>query len=75
MTNGEAHAFVDALGVRWEVRAAEAQHGDSICLRFEAPGELREFCPVPDDWRTLPDSVLDRLCRRATRVERPGNRA
>ena len=70
MTGDRTHAFVDAQGVRWEVREAEAQHGDSICLRFESPGELREFCPVPDDWNALPDSVLDRLCRRATRVER-----
>ena len=69
MSDGAAHAFVDSHGVRWEVREAEAQHGDSICLRFESPGELREFCPLPDDWRGLPESVLDRLCRRATRVE------
>ena len=70
MSEDRPHAFVDAQGVRWEVREAEAQHGDSICLRFESPGELREFCPSPDDWRALPDSVLDRLCRRATRVAR-----
>jgi hypothetical protein len=70
VTQDLPHAFVDAQGVRWEVREAEAQHGDSICLRFESPAELREFCPLPDDWRALPDSVLDRLCRRATRVAR-----
>lgn len=66
---GAPHAFVDAFGVRWEVTEREVQHGDSICLRFAAPGEVREFCPSPDEWRALPDSVLDRLCRRATRVE------
>ncbi len=66
------HAFVDAHGVRWEVTEALAQHGDSYCLRFESPAEVREFCPVPDDWRTIPDSVLERLCRRATVVPRHG---
>lgn len=70
MINGAPRAFVDAHGVRWEVSETEAQHGDSICLRFESPGELREFCPLPDDWAALPDAVLDRLCRRATRVLR-----
>ncbi|HUF31375.1 MAG TPA: hypothetical protein VMM77_12055 [Gemmatimonadaceae bacterium] len=70
MTGEAPYALVDALGVRWEVSEAVVQHGDSICLRFESPGELREFCPLPDDWRDLPDSVLDRLCRRATRVAR-----
>ena len=70
MNENRVHAFVDAQGVRWEVREAEAQHGDSICLRFESPAELREFCPLPDDWEALPESVLDRLCRRATRVAR-----
>lgn len=68
MTDVAPRAFVDAHGVRWEVTESEAQHGDSICLRFESPGELREFCPLPDEWNALPDSVLDRLCRRATRV-------
>lgn len=66
----DAVAFIDAHGDRWEVTEALAQHGDSMCLRFESPAEVREFCPIPDDWRTLPESVLDRLCRRATRVER-----
>jgi hypothetical protein len=67
----QPHAFVDSKGVRWEVRESFAQHGDARCLRFEAPGEVREFCPVPDDWRDIPDSVLERLCRRATMVNRP----
>jgi len=70
MNGDRVHAFVDAQGVRWEVREGEAQHGDSICLRFESPAELREFCPLPDEWEALPDTVLDRLCRRATRVAR-----
>lgn len=70
MNEDRVHAFVDAQGVRWEVREAEVQHGDSICLRFESPAELREFCPLPDEWEALPDTVLDRLCRRATRVAR-----
>ena len=68
----EPHAFIDSHGVRWEVTEALAQHGDSYCLRFEAPAEVREFCPLPDDWRTIPDSVLERLCRRATPVPRHG---
>lgn len=59
-------AFVDSRGVRWEVREALAQHGDSMCLRFTSPEGVREFCPAPDDWRALPESVLDRLCRRGT---------
>ena len=64
--------FIDAHGVRWEVAEALAQHGDSYCLRFESPGEVREFCPAPDEWQTIPDSVLERLCRRATPVPRHG---
>jgi hypothetical protein len=62
-------AFVDARGVRWTVAEHAAQHGDSVCLRFASQAEVREFCPLPDDWRSLPDAVLDRLCRRATRTE------
>jgi hypothetical protein len=66
--SGPPLAFVDARGVRWEVTEALAQHGDSMCLRFASPEGVREFCPAPDDWRSLPESVLDRLCRRGTVV-------
>jgi len=30
------------------------------------PADVRDFCPLPDEWETLPDSVLERLCRKAT---------
>jgi hypothetical protein len=62
--------FVDAQGTRWEVTEWLAQHGDSYCLRFESPGDVREFCPAPDDWRALDDAELERLCRRGTPRER-----
>jgi hypothetical protein len=63
------HVFIDARGIRWEVTEAVAQHGDSLCLRFASQAEIREFCPIPDEWWSLPDSVLERLCRRATPME------
>ena len=59
-------AFIDSTGVRWEVDEHLAQHGDSYCLRFQSQGEVREFCPRPDDWRGLDEPALERLCRRAT---------
>ncbi|MBA3558410.1 MAG: hypothetical protein H0W30_07390 [Gemmatimonadaceae bacterium] len=58
--------FIDSRGVRWEVSEFLAQHGDSNCLRFTSPADVRDFCPLPDEWETLPDSVLERLCRKAT---------
>ena len=68
----QPRAFIDSHAVRWEVTEALAQHGDSYCLRFESPAEIREFCPAPDEWQTIPDTVLERLCRRATPVPRHG---
>ena len=68
----EPRAFIDSHAVRWEVTEALAQHGDSYCLRFVSPAEIREFCPAPDEWQQIPDSVLERLCRRATPVPRHG---
>ena len=62
----ETRDFVDAAGVRWEVRAALAGNGDAFCLRFESPGEVRESCPAPDAWESLDETELRRLCERGT---------
>ena len=62
-----ARALVDSRGVRWDVEEALSANGDARCLRFTSPGEVRETGRVPDDWASLSDAELERLCERGVR--------
>lgn len=42
-------------------------------LTCETVGEKRRIAPIPDDWESLPDEELARLCRSARQV-RPSRR-
>jgi hypothetical protein len=59
--------FVDSRGVLWAVEEALTANGDARCLRFTAPGEVRETGRVPDGWAALGDAELEDLCARGVR--------
>ena len=63
-----ARPFVDSRGVLWEVEEALTGNGDARCLRFTAPGEVREYARVPEGWAELPDAELEALCARGVRL-------
>jgi hypothetical protein len=62
-----ARTFVDSRGVLWEVEEALSANGDARCLRFTAPGEVRETGRVPEDWAALSETELEGLCVRGVR--------
>ena len=64
-----ARSFVDSRGVRWDVVEAMSANGDARCLRFTAPGEVRETGRVPEAWAELPTAELERLCERGVRLD------
>lgn len=75
--------FDDRRGVRWDVWAVypEARPSQlsalpgtfqSGWLVFESATEKRRLSPIPDGWRTVTQSELERLCERAEVATRGG---
>jgi hypothetical protein len=69
--------FTDSAGERWLVwdtrpttRARLNPAFEAGWLTFESGRQLRRLAPTPDDWASLADPELERLCRAATTVER-----
>jgi hypothetical protein len=74
--------FRDAAGIEWtvfEVRRANEESNWAYLPRgfrsgwlcFESNAGKRRLSPVPDGWRTLDETGLDRMLKRAAKVGRP----
>jgi hypothetical protein len=78
--------FLDSDGQSWRVWSTVPSLGsrlrggfDQGWLTFERTSAdkslpLRRLVPIPDGWETASDEQLDRLCRSADEVARPGFR-
>ena len=69
-----ARVFEDSTGTRWEVFEVRRSSQKALAvsaglelgwLAFGCGTERRRLAPIPDDWQTVDDVALARLCARA----------
>lgn len=78
-----ARVFEDSTGVRWEVLEVRRSSQKALAvsaglelgwLAFGSGTERRRLAPIPDDWQTVDDVTLARLCALAQVVrDKAGN--
>jgi hypothetical protein len=73
----EYREFLDAASVRWTAIAVHPSTSKSLTgafqngwLSFDNGTETRRHAPIPENWRSLSDDDLRRLCESATVASR-----
>ena len=71
-STSEAREFIDSSNVKWTAIAVRPSTSKSLTppyrsgwLSFDSGKETRRIAPIPENWSTLPDDELARLCEQA----------
>lgn len=75
----QSREFHDDANVRWTTIAVYPSTSKSLSspyqagwLSFDSGTETRRLAPIPENWTTLPDDELRRLCQQAAVAPRRG---